>query len=474
MLFDTLPVEIISIVFIFYVHHEKKRSHSPLILGRICRRWRQVAWSTPDLWTALAISTERATLPTHIQLAEEWLSRAGTLPLSISYTSDDCYDTAFGWVVPEVYKQMFEVLGRYSNRWRSLSLSLPSALLEVLGTLSRPSPMLHYLSVDAFWEDYDHFRIPNFPRIPTFSKSSPKVVDISCFKIALDWTAVTELRIELVDIAEVLFILQTASNLRECKLEQVSDHWSTPTEYDLIVCPILKDLSITFADRQSPVQFCDAISLPALTRLSYRSFDDWDLDFSMDDLLTFLTQSSCPLKKLIINEADFERGSLISVAPLLSSLTELHISFFPTSSDRSDYDELDVFYHILADPAQVRAHSLPFTSSPTQPLLPYLEAFHWSGNRPYPWETIPGLVQPLSHNRLPYTRPLRRVQIYCAETDIAHISYIPKQILQKLLEFEDVEYELTVSQHESQGKLDWWKASTDEWNENASRSGRVD
>ena len=61
----------------------------PLSLGAICSYWREIAWSTPSLWSSLFIhapgvrdsSSSSHTMPSGI--AREWLARSGQLPLSI-------------------------------------------------------------------------------------------------------------------------------------------------------------------------------------------------------------------------------------------------------------------------------------------------------------------------------------------------------------------------------------------------------
>ncbi|PPQ95617.1 hypothetical protein CVT26_008646 [Gymnopilus dilepis] len=462
-LFDTFPVEVISTVFLHYKDYKvTDRSHGPLArlkLGRICRRWRQIAWSTPRLWAELYIDREHATSQTHVELAKEWLGRSGTLPLSIQYYSKNCNDRAYGGIVPQVYKQMFEAIARCSDRWYSLTLGLPSALLEDLGSLPLPTSTLHDLALHASWQDDDNFCIPNYPRIATFFQCSPKVVDIACLNAALNWTSVTVLKLELVDVAEVLFIFQTASNLSDCSLLEVVDRgsdMSTVTERGLITCPVLKDLFIQFGDGQAPADFCNVVSLPALKYLLFESFEDYDIEFSMNDVITLLSQSLCPLKKLHINEAEFEAGSLTNVAPLLSSLTELHITFCPAffEGHSTEYDAFDAFYQFLANPGQ----------SATHPLLPHLEKFEWVGNKPYLWETIPGLLEPASHTGASYSRPLRLVSIHCHEPPSAHIPDIPMHVVRQLLEYPDVKFDFMVElpEFEHPGR-DWWKAALERW-----------
>lgn len=60
----------------------------PLTLGAICRAWRQIAWSTPTLWTfmCLKISHVKQLSPT-TKLVEIWISRSGRLLNTIIFSS---------------------------------------------------------------------------------------------------------------------------------------------------------------------------------------------------------------------------------------------------------------------------------------------------------------------------------------------------------------------------------------------------
>ncbi|KAF8893674.1 hypothetical protein CPB84DRAFT_1783087 [Gymnopilus junonius] len=86
-----LPLEISTIIFSLYVHGlgdpenptPRKLTDSPLVLGAVCRTWRQIGWSVPYLWTSLTMELGPRIGPTRIQLATTWLCRSGQTPLSI-------------------------------------------------------------------------------------------------------------------------------------------------------------------------------------------------------------------------------------------------------------------------------------------------------------------------------------------------------------------------------------------------------
>ena len=87
-----LAPDVMSTIFEFCLPDftDNKRSpytenlSTPLSLGAICSHWREIAWSTPSLWSSLVIRVP-SNLDSHMTtgIAQEWLGRSGQLPLSI-------------------------------------------------------------------------------------------------------------------------------------------------------------------------------------------------------------------------------------------------------------------------------------------------------------------------------------------------------------------------------------------------------
>ncbi|KAF7335363.1 F-box domain-containing protein [Mycena sanguinolenta] len=93
----TLPVEIISEIFIHCLpvgNAKVTLAHAPFVLLKICRRWREIALTTPRLWATLdanVVSLRNGLCPGSspssagwINLATGWLSRARHNPLSVT------------------------------------------------------------------------------------------------------------------------------------------------------------------------------------------------------------------------------------------------------------------------------------------------------------------------------------------------------------------------------------------------------
>ncbi|KAJ7738321.1 hypothetical protein B0H16DRAFT_95808, partial [Mycena metata] len=109
-----LPVEISSEIFTQCLASPPfpNVGIAPLLFLGICRLWKDIALSTPTLWTALHSTTPAASgFPA---LFETWLSRARSLPLSVSL---------YGHITAEVSA----VFKKHAPRLRILELSLDSS-----------------------------------------------------------------------------------------------------------------------------------------------------------------------------------------------------------------------------------------------------------------------------------------------------------------------------------------------------------
>ncbi|THU98229.1 hypothetical protein K435DRAFT_777603 [Dendrothele bispora CBS 962.96] len=96
--FRQFPPEIISKIFMrcLPTEHDPIRSiHSaPLLLTRICKKWREIALGTPKLWSAIHISLPsifvgnvESIVGQRQRGVERWLGLAGQIPVSLSFFS---------------------------------------------------------------------------------------------------------------------------------------------------------------------------------------------------------------------------------------------------------------------------------------------------------------------------------------------------------------------------------------------------
>ena len=124
--------------------------HAPLLLGRICKQWRDITYNTAEFWSAVHVVIPWASQPKRRRLKFDafkgWLSRSGDHPLCISlYVSCESYcneSDLNGW-----FSQPFcdhasdlttdtpaflNLLIPHSARWEHIVLVLPHACYPIL------------------------------------------------------------------------------------------------------------------------------------------------------------------------------------------------------------------------------------------------------------------------------------------------------------------------------------------------------
>lgn len=140
-----VPLEIASHIFGFYherslspVHfslESRKAPLGPLILSRVCNKWKQIVYSTPQLWTSVHIYSDRS-YTTPLDKIRQRLRRSGQLPLSISLF---CVTSSSALKIIDFLKEL-------APRWGVLQLLMdPPSTLHFL--IVSPGPLIWRNSV---------------------------------------------------------------------------------------------------------------------------------------------------------------------------------------------------------------------------------------------------------------------------------------------------------------------------------------
>ncbi|KAF8064317.1 hypothetical protein FPV67DRAFT_214511 [Lyophyllum atratum] len=122
-----LPVEVMQTIFRWCLPSRNCAMSSgepPLSLGRVCSTWRQISFSTPQLWSSLHISPpydhgpdKNGLLVRYGEAIEAWLSRSASLPISISFVEDQ-YPPDPDSPVSTDARYLLDVILRFSHRWK--------------------------------------------------------------------------------------------------------------------------------------------------------------------------------------------------------------------------------------------------------------------------------------------------------------------------------------------------------------------
>lgn len=181
---------------------------APFILSTVCRRWRTIAHSTPQLWNTLFLylqSSNSGASPITTSgtlFVQKWIDRAGLLPLSISICASITH-------VREITaKEIIDVLNRYADRWLQLKYDGASTLLRRFSSDGEELPQLHTLHIN------NEFRSSAY----TLNIYPKRLIKLSITGVRLavatsDWRHLIQLEIGQAPLAECFEALRQAPHL---------------------------------------------------------------------------------------------------------------------------------------------------------------------------------------------------------------------------------------------------------------------
>ncbi|KAJ7113009.1 hypothetical protein C8R44DRAFT_856059 [Mycena epipterygia] len=304
----TLPNEIVSEIFIhvlpvYPLCPPMLGRLSPNLLAQICRKWREIALSTPRLWSAISLEYNPLEW---LPMLESWLNRSGSCPLSIQLDGG-------GWngYIP----QIFAALVPHRARWEYLKIS-DISLSDVL-TIEGPMSLLCDLHIEA----YDSVLAPaavfrQAPRLLAFTDT--RFHYITYPPEFLPWLQLTSVTLVFVTPDECAPILIHTVNLVHCQLAMTSG----PLNQSDIELACLESLVLVkYSDGPLQLtQYLNTFIVPALRRLQVPDECLWRNP--IDILQSFISKSGCQLQEVCITgKRSVSRASYRRAFPSIPSFT---------------------------------------------------------------------------------------------------------------------------------------------------------
>ncbi|KAG2093547.1 hypothetical protein BD769DRAFT_1585158 [Suillus cothurnatus] len=315
-----LPTEVLSQIFVHCLPTEHCLSPAPgtapVLLTRICRRWREVAVNMPSLWHNLCLDK-------HWQRAafcyESWLERSRGRPLSLKL---QCHK--HNWF------ELRSFLQPYINQVSSLSLNFDYNSLQ-------PNAMISdFLALEELTISLDSDSEPGINRYILLSSST--LHDLSQPSCTL----------RSLTVIGVFFDMKHALTFNPAwaRLTNIQINIKEPRAFPqlLCLCPSLSSLTITtsflmealepcthtqlqslriisddFYFRNGPERFnlFDTLSLPNLRTLEVHNVHQWP----HEEFKAFLTRSQCPLENLTfsctMSITDKQRAEYVALIPCI-------------------------------------------------------------------------------------------------------------------------------------------------------------
>ncbi|PPQ97955.1 hypothetical protein CVT26_003105 [Gymnopilus dilepis] len=459
---DVLPIEAIQLIFKQYTHG-KLGSESPWILGAICREWRTIAWSDPNIWSHpyFPFYTPHR-IAARVNLAIEWLQRSGDLPLTICLTCNDYWTSEIKMDIAP----LIDLINQISGRWYSLDLSLPEEILACVDA-SCSSSILHELYITTC---DSHGSVADQPRpVRDFSQHAPRRVKIfqrqgKLLIVSLNWKNVTSLNASPLSIDELLYILSMSPTLRHCQCAcdaRIRGRRRPISADKHVLNPMVEFLEISFGEYGGgEVCFLDDVTLPGLKQLHLvmGGYEGWEtLAEIAEHLEGFLIRSNANLETFNAYGSDFSDDDVVRLLELMPTLTELRVS-----GDSSCFSAESFF---AAFSRHLRHDDDEDTEPEAQhPILPLLRTFSCYAKLDFSsWGLIPEMLCPLSEDDSGHRRPLERIEVSVSdsiEVDIDHknLAAIKEDDLARLAAISEL-VELKLSGQYYGNMVDWYKHS---------------
>ena len=324
-----LPPDVTSTIFEFclpdFMDHPlspytREDLSLPLSLGAICSYWRNVAWSTPSLWSSLVVlNPSEYNSHRFTGIAQDWLARSGQLPLSIRILSTFYNRTVLALV---------DIINQYSIRWSDLDLYIPDHYYQHFRATDNHAPLLKsirfYCTANANAATARKLKFQlKCPRLERATLSYCQMGEIN-----IQWDNLTHLTLYAMSIIDSFLILRKTPRLVFCRASGFCSHDSEQS----IGAPVitsLRSLQLQHTTNIAAEKFLDNLIAPDL--------EEFNLPLyyipSIEVVISFLRRSICSLRSLsmvfsILPQYHFE--DFTNLLQSMHSLTTLSISSITT------------------------------------------------------------------------------------------------------------------------------------------------
>lgn len=436
LLLSSLPFEILQEIFLWCVPPRPPQIEyfcptlhmtgcssqvAPLLLCQVCRLWKDLALTLPQLWTSLDVYVSLGKSRPASALAKLWLARSGALPLSLGlFQQNESNDNrvAAGEIL-DLYK-------RYIHRWSNIYFDLTGPrYCRLLTAQQRSAPMLKRFRMQTYYriyeeEEKDLFGI--FDIVPCLSHLSvSRIPDLNLLgetTVNIPWSQLVSMSLDYVpSVGTGLHLLVKSPSLVDCSFKINAMTGPLP------ITPVLHNMSsllINIGFEQISF-FLENVSLPGLTRITIYVRGPLD-QYGWPQIAfgAFLKRSGCHLLHFEIHDTGMKPDDFTDCLsnPCLQSLENIIVE------DRRDWTwdpfVTDVAVNLLTYPSLIHESNPSITvveipegdSEGLSCYLPNLESMTFRGSCLW---TVDGLVADMVESRWKFhchqLRRLKRVNL---------------------------------------------------------------
>ncbi|KAJ6594619.1 hypothetical protein B0H19DRAFT_1096250 [Mycena capillaripes] len=309
----------------------------PLTLSQVSSRWRDVALSTPSLWTTIWVDRPREV---HIPMVELWIERSRQCPLVLylrqtppppTGQQPSPFEDAREY---ELTEKILLILGDHLHRWKRITFLFhhhaQRSLLN-LPEVPTAAPLLEHIHMSTKAWDVDSKH--TLERIMySYTSIESVVVHKYLSQEFIRWGHLTVLDASQLacPMDSHLDVLKHCTSLRRANLYLTQNHVDTPFVRPTARTRVAHLSSLTVAaERVDLAVFFDRLVLPKLEGLVLKYASSPRRSNDPQALHQFLARSMCVLKRFSVRDVTAVRddGYHLSFlrSPQMASLVELYM-----------------------------------------------------------------------------------------------------------------------------------------------------
>lgn len=289
-----LPTEVLSIIFVHCLPEDKYLKPTlklaPVLLTRVCRRWREVAVGMPSLWCRLKVPFDFRIQKTVPFCLDVWLKRSQGHPLSLALTCVLSNSTRLRSLLQPYISQISSFHIRCL-----LDYEKPEPLLQDL-------PALQELVIDKLIDRQCFSRLPPTLRnLKLIGLSLDSGLLLSCKSV---WANLTDVEISRIHPTLVIPLLQLCPNLCSFAICLPSQGISISEPLFHVNITSLRIIIGDYAPSFFGIDYIIPTTLPSLfnafTFPNLRTLEVHGAPWSHEEFKAFVTRSNCPLETVIV------------------------------------------------------------------------------------------------------------------------------------------------------------------------------
>ncbi|KAF9526578.1 hypothetical protein CPB83DRAFT_460633 [Crepidotus variabilis] len=364
-------------------------------LASVCKFWRDLAYSTPVLWTSILLNVNSVRAELNSVLC--WRFDLGRkLPLSL-YVHDNLPETDANnpqikmaeLIVLQQTTFLRDFISRRINHIGTLVVHLAQPFFSAfeLSRVADPSTLvelhLHRRGEDRY---YDHAMTP----ITFDNQLALRKICIDSYppeEVLIRWQDIQELKFDNIIIDDALPALAQASQVSVMDLSLNGSHGLVRGPPLPVVMPNMKSLRIR--NDYTVDVFMSTCAMPSLNSLDVHDINGTGLWFSHPDFISFVGHCSSTLTGLSIGYLrDIIYEGFVSIIEHCPNLTNLDLRHYIPIDTNASRNVL----HAIIKRLTLPSNQFEFDSSSNQLLSPHLQSLKVSVDFPLEWAVLVDLV----------------------------------------------------------------------------------